>query len=62
MKVTLQKPHTHAGAQKQAGDTIEVDADTARWLAEQGVIAPVAAPAAPAAAAPAAPTKTNQEK
>ena len=38
MQVTLKKPHTHAGEQKQPGDLIEVDAGTAQWLADLGVI------------------------
>lgn len=59
MKVTLLKPHTHAGAQKKPGDKIDVDADTAQWLADQGVIAPVA-PGAPAADP--ATAKPTQEK
>jgi hypothetical protein len=42
MKVTLLKPHTHAGDQKKPGDKIDVDADIAQWLADQGVIAPIA--------------------
>ena len=40
MQVTLKKPHTHAGMQKQPGDTIDVDAGTAEWLAGLGVIDP----------------------
>lgn len=48
MKVILQKPHTHAGVNYPAGTTIDVDAGTAQWLAENGVIAakvtPVTAP------------------
>lgn len=41
MLVTLKKPHTHAGEQKQPGDQIEVDAGTAQWLADLGVIEPL---------------------
>lgn len=40
MQVTLKKPHTHAGKQKQPGDPIDVDAGTAEWLAGLGVIDP----------------------
>lgn len=49
MKVTLLKPHTHAGQSSAAGEIIDVDAATAQWLADNGVIevtvSPVAAPA-----------------
>ena len=39
MNVTLTKPHTHEGVELAIGDKITVDADTAQWLAENGVIA-----------------------
>lgn len=45
MKVTLLKPLTLRGEEHAIGDRVEVDADTAAWLAERGVIAPL--PAAP---------------
>ncbi|MDH1766254.1 hypothetical protein N5D37_11395 [Comamonas aquatica] len=39
-KVTLLKPHTHAGQAHEAGAEIEVDAATAAWLRGAEVIAP----------------------
>lgn len=38
-KVTLIKPHTHAGKDYPAGAELAVDEPTAHWLVEQGVIA-----------------------
>ena len=37
--VTLLKEHTHNREKYEAGDTLKVDAATAEWLREQGVIA-----------------------
>lgn len=49
MNVTLIKDHIDGGKQYAAGDVIDVDADTAQWLAKQGAIeatlSPVVAPA-----------------
>lgn len=39
-KVTLLKPHTHAGKAHEKGAEIEVDAATAAWLRGAQVIAP----------------------
>lgn len=39
-KVTLLKPHTHAGKAHEKGAVIEVDAATAAWLRGAEVIAP----------------------
>lgn len=39
-KVTLLKPHTHAGKAHETGAVIEVDAATAAWLRGADVIAP----------------------
>lgn len=39
-KVTLLKPHTHAGKAHEKGAEIEVDAATAAWLRGAEVIAP----------------------
>lgn len=36
-KVELLKEHEHAGQKQPAGTVLELDADTARWLVEQGV-------------------------
>lgn len=43
--VRLLKPHTHADAQKDAGDTLELSPDQAAWLKAEGVaeILPTAA-------------------
>jgi len=38
VEVTLKKHHTHAGEKKKPGDKIDVDATTAKWLADCGVI------------------------
>lgn len=38
MKVTLLKPHKHAGIDRQVGDEIDVNEAQAIWLAEQKVI------------------------
>lgn len=38
MKVTLLKPHKHAGIDRRVGDEIEVTEAQAIWLAEQKVI------------------------
>lgn len=48
MKVTLKKPHRHAGKDSKPGDTIDISDQQATWLAEQGVIEPPAAEAVPA--------------
>jgi hypothetical protein len=37
MKLKLLKPHTDAGVEYQAGDTMDVDEDTAQSLIDQGV-------------------------
>lgn len=37
VKFKLEKLHTHCGKQYNAGDTIEVDEATAKWMIEQGV-------------------------
>jgi hypothetical protein len=39
-KITLLKPHTHAGKDYQPGHTIEVNERQAKWLREIGVAAP----------------------
>lgn len=39
MKVTLKKPHTHAGVKHAAGDSIGVNDADRQWLADNGVIA-----------------------
>lgn len=39
-KVTLLKPHTHAGKAHEKGAEIEVDAATAAWLRAAEVVAP----------------------
>ena len=55
MKVTLKKPHTHAGRELEPGAVIDVDTSTAQWLAEQEVIAPLSGVAsAPSTTAPVA--------
>jgi len=43
--VKLLKPHTHAGADKAPGDTLELLPDQAEWLKAEGVaeILPTAA-------------------
>lgn len=41
-KIELKSVHTHAGAVYPAGQVIEVDEHTARWLIERGVGKPVA--------------------
>lgn len=38
MKVTLKKPHTHAGKDYKPGEQIDVDEARAKWLAELEVI------------------------
>lgn len=38
VSVTLTKPHTHKGVDHPTGATIRVDAATAKWLADNGVI------------------------
>lgn len=43
MKVTLLKDHTHAGQPHKAGESIDVDAHDAAWLADHQVIAPLPA-------------------
>lgn len=44
IEVTLDKPHTHKGEQKQPGEKIKVRPGTAQWLYENGVAkAPAAA-------------------
>lgn len=45
MQVTLKKPHTHAGQAMKPGDTLDLDAGTAAWLAGLGVIDPLPAEA-----------------
>ncbi|MEG1971312.1 MAG: hypothetical protein RR101_14465 [Burkholderiaceae bacterium] len=42
-KVTLIKPHTHAGRAYPVAAEIDIDAADAAWLADAGVIAPVPA-------------------
>lgn len=37
MKIELLKDHEHAGQQYKTGAPLDLDADTARWLIEQGV-------------------------
>lgn len=37
MKIKLIKPHTHAGEAMEAGRTLDVPEDTARWLIAHGV-------------------------
>jgi hypothetical protein len=39
-RLILKCPHTHAGKPYGAGDRIEVEADTADWLIDQGVAVP----------------------
>lgn len=42
MKLLLLKPHTHAGIDYPAGETIEIeDNESADWLIDQGVAEPV---------------------
>jgi len=48
IEVTLDKPHTHKGEQKQPGEKIKVRPGTAQWLYKNGV-----------AKEPAAATKTT---
>jgi len=38
LSVVLQKPHEHAGAIRQPGETITVTAEQKAWLQAQGVI------------------------
>lgn len=38
-KLTLLKPHTDAGRDYQAGDPIEVDEATAKWLVDNEIAA-----------------------
>lgn len=38
MKVTLTKPHTHAGTKHAAGATIDVNDADRQWLTANGVI------------------------
>ncbi|PHR68503.1 hypothetical protein [Alcanivorax sp.] len=38
VKVTLAKPHTHAGKPRKEGAEIEVTPRQAQWLAERGTI------------------------
>jgi hypothetical protein len=40
MKVTLLKPHTHAGTEHQPGESLDLDTEQAEWLRAQGVAAP----------------------
>ncbi|MFC4161945.1 DUF7210 family protein [Chitinimonas lacunae] len=40
MRITLQRPHTHAGQSLSAGTELTLDDDTARWLINQGVATP----------------------
>jgi len=47
MKVTLLKPHTHAGVSYQPGDSIDVDPSVVAFLLEHAVIAPETTPATP---------------
>lgn len=47
MTLELIKPHTHAGVLHAAGDRLEVDEATARWLIEHGVAKPTEAPDEP---------------
>lgn len=44
MKIRLLKQHEHAGQRCGAGDTLELDAETARWLIERGVAQPLPEP------------------
>ena len=48
VKVTLRKPHTHAGVNHPAGTELDVDTATAQWLQANQVIDPQAADAAKA--------------
>jgi hypothetical protein len=38
IQVRLLKPHTHAGVNYPAGETLDVPSGTADWLAKAGVI------------------------
>lgn len=38
LEVKLDKPHTHNGQEKKAGDTIDVTESQAAWLKRKGVI------------------------
>jgi hypothetical protein len=46
VEITLVKPHTHAGKDHAAGDTLQVDEPTAKWLADNEIINIPAAPVA----------------
>lgn len=39
VRVTLKKPHTHAGRAHEKGDTIDVEEGRIPWLVQQRVIA-----------------------
>jgi len=39
VSVTLAKPHTHAGKDKNTGDKITVTPDQRTWLIERGIVA-----------------------
>lgn len=43
VKVTLAKPHTHEGVDYQAGQELDVDQVTAKWLADNHVTSATAA-------------------
>ncbi len=47
MTLELIKPHTHAGVLHAAGDRLDIDEATARWLIEHGVAKPTEAPDEP---------------
>ncbi|HZF97870.1 MAG TPA: hypothetical protein VEY92_06435 [Pseudoxanthomonas sp.] len=46
VEIILVKPHTHAGKDHAAGDKLEVDEPTAKWLADNQIINIPAAPVA----------------
>jgi hypothetical protein len=62
-KLMLLKPHRHGDTDHPAGDRIEVDAVTARWMTERGIARPIDLPAVtPAPAAVSAEDETDKSK
>jgi len=49
LSIELLKPHTHAGKRYAAGDRLDLNDASARWLIAQGVAKAVTASATPAA-------------
>ncbi|MEW5972338.1 MAG: hypothetical protein AB1713_01105 [Pseudomonadota bacterium] len=60
MKITLIKPHKHAGRDYAAGDVIDVPSNVAAWLLERGIAAHPGAHG-PGKRAPARPAGTTTQ-